>query len=304
MNTNQLLTHSRTFALFVVLCFAGSLAAETVRVASYNLYNYLDTDRWVDGHYRMAYPKPEAEKTAARKVIVAAKPDILALQEIGGPLHLEELRQDLKKAGLDYPYAECLIGPDENRRIAVLSKIPFAAKGHTDLDFKYFDGREVIKRGLLEVTFGEGDAAWTLFVVHLKSRWTNRDDDPQSGARRTGEAQAARDFIREVYPPDSDPRYLVVGDFNDTKRSAPVRRFLSVGKTELTQLPEAVDSRGEAWTFHYRAEDKYERVDYILASPALAPFIVGGQTHIYDGQPETSQASDHRLLYVDLEVGG
>ncbi|WP_269542941.1 endonuclease/exonuclease/phosphatase family protein [Cerasicoccus fimbriatus] len=298
MNTDYL----RRFLLLIAFLLAHCACAETVRVASYNLYNYLDTNRWVDGHYRMDYPKPEADKVAARKVIVAANADILALQEIGGPLHLEELRQDLKKDGLDYPYAECLIGPDEDRRIAVLSKIPFTATGHTALDFKYFDGREVIKRGLLEVQFGEGDAAWTLFVVHLKSRWTDRDDDPQSGQRRTGEAQAARDFIRDKYPPETEPRYLVVGDFNDSKRAAPVRRFLSVGDTELTQLLDAGDSRGEAWTFHYRAEDKYERVDFILASPALFPAIADGTSVIYDGQPETSQASDHRLIYVDLAV--
>ncbi|WP_309399076.1 endonuclease/exonuclease/phosphatase family protein [Cerasicoccus maritimus] len=300
MNTNQLLKHSRAFALFVVLFFASSLSAETIRVASYNLYNYLDANRWVEGHYRMAYPKPEAEKAAARKVIAAVHPDILTLQEIGGPLHLQELQTDLKKAGVDYPYAECLIGPDEDRRIAVLSKIPFEAVGHTELDFKYFDGRELIKRGLLELRFGKGDTAWTLFVVHLKSRWTTRDDDPESGKRRTGEAHAARNFIREQYPPETNPRYLVVGDFNDTKRSAPIRRFLEVGDTQLTQLLPAGDSRGEAWTFHYRAEDKYERVDFILASPALAPFVEGGETHIYDSQPETSNASDHRLIYVDL----
>lgn len=298
MNTDSL----RRFLLLLAFLLAHGTSAETVRVASYNLYNYLDTNRWVDGHYRMDYPKPEADKAAARKVIIAANADILALQEIGGPLHLEELRQDLKKDGLDYPYAECLIGPDENRRIAVLSKIPFTAAGHTTLDFKYFDGREVIKRGLLEVQFGEGDAAWTLFVVHLKSRWSDRDDDPHSSQRRTGEAQAARDFIRDKYPPETEPRYLVVGDFNDSKRAAPIRRFLSVGDTELTQLLDAGDSRGDAWTFHYRAEDKYERVDFILASPALFPAITDGASVIYDSQPETSQASDHRLIYVDMAV--
>lgn len=288
-------------SLLCVVWLALPAAAETVRVASFNLYNYLDTNRWVDGHYRMDYPKPEAEKDAVRKIILAVNPDILALQEIGGKLHLEELRRDLKRDGLHYEYAECLIGPDENRRIAVLSKIPFQAKGHTDLDFKYFDDRLVMKRGLQELVFGEGDQQWTLFNVHLKSRWTDRDDDPESEKRRTGEAHAARNFIKKAYPPESAPRYLIVGDFNDYKTSAPVRRFLESGDTELTRLVPCLDSRGETWTFHYRREDRYERVDFMLASPTLFPAIQG-EGVIYDTQPQTSEASDHRLIYVDLNI--
>jgi len=285
----------------VALLFASTLAAETIRVASFNLFNYLDTNRWVEGHYRMDYPKPEVEKDAVRKILINVNADILALQEIGGPLHLQELQRDLARDGLNYEYAECLIGPDENRRIAVLSKIPFQSKGHTDLDFKYFDGREVMKRGLMELTFGQGDQQWTLFNVHLKSRWTDRDDDPQSQKRRTGEAHAARNYIKSAYPAESNARYLIVGDFNDAKTSAPVRRFLESGDTELTKLVNCVDTRGELWTFHYRREDRYERVDFILASPALYPDIQGNAL-IYDHQPETSEASDHRLVYVDLEM--
>ncbi len=300
MSTNPTGRYWRRFALLAGLLFAASLRAETVRVANFNLHNYLDTNRWVDGHYRMDYPKPEDEKDAVRKIIIAVNPDILALQEIGGPQHLEELRRDLKRDGLDFKYAECLVGPDEVRHIAVLSKVPFQAKGHLDLDFKYIDERFVIKRGLMELVFDKGDTQWSLFNLHLKSRWTNRDDDPQSDKRRTGEAQAARDYIKDAYPPEQHPRYLIVGDFNDTKTSAPVRRFLESGDTELTQLVDCRDSRSERWTFHYRREDRYERVDFILASPAMADAVKDAA--IFDQQPTTSQASDHRLIYVDLEL--
>jgi len=284
---------------FLVLPFLGS--AESIRIASYNLYNYLDTQRWVDGQFRPDYPKPEEEKKALRAVIKAVNADVLALQEIGGRLHLEELRRDLALEGIRYEFGDVLLGPDENRRVGVLSKIPFRSEKHTGLDFHYFGKREVIKRGLFELNFGHDQSSWTLFVVHLKSRWTDRKDDNQSSQRRTREAQAARDFIRKHYPPQTNPRYLVVGDFNDTKRSAPVRRFLTVNETELTRLVPTFDSRGESWTFHYRTEDKYERVDFILASPAIAPWIVGGRGVIYDRQPETGIGSDHRLIYLDLD---
>ncbi|MEO0794895.1 MAG: endonuclease/exonuclease/phosphatase family protein [Verrucomicrobiota bacterium] len=272
---------------------------ESLRVATYNLNNYLDVDRWVDGRYRKDYPKPESEKTALREVIRGANPDVLALQELGGPLHLEELRQDLKREGLDYPYSEIVAGKDDTRFVGLLSKVPFDATAHTNLSFKYFNERGYVRRGMLEARFGEGTNAWTLFVVHLKSRWTQRDDDPEAAKFRVGEAQAARNLIKKKYPPSIAHRYLVVGDLNDTKNSSTVKRFLKSGDSKLTELTETPDSRGERWTFHYRSEDVYERVDYILASPALLPDVMGGAT--YDAQPAIGVASDHRLLYVDLK---
>ena len=38
------------------------LDGASVRVASFNVYNYSIMDRWVEGVYRQSYPKPESEK--------------------------------------------------------------------------------------------------------------------------------------------------------------------------------------------------------------------------------------------------
>ena len=87
-----------------VICglFPSSLSALTI--ASYNLENYLVTDRMIDGRYRKEYPKPEVEKRALRANIIAVNPDILAVQEIGDLPYLEELQRDLARDGLSYPY--------------------------------------------------------------------------------------------------------------------------------------------------------------------------------------------------------
>ncbi|MGE9292464.1 MAG: endonuclease/exonuclease/phosphatase family protein [Puniceicoccales bacterium] len=293
---------NRFLGTVVLFILPLTLGAETVRVATFNLQNYLVMDRSVDGHWREEYPKPEAEKTALREVIRAADADVLALQEIGGPAFLEELQRDLKAEGLDYPHAAILEGPDTVRMCAVLSRLPFRrALAHEQVDYTLKGEAGQVRRGLLELNFRTDGVEWALFVVHLKSRWTVREDDPMAARERTAEAQACRDFIRAQFPDPESDNYLIVGDFNDLRDTAPLRRFLEVSGRELSRMAEAVDSRGEAWTFHYRKRDIYERVDFVLLSPALDKRLVPGSAKIVDIVPASLTGSDHRLVSVELE---
>ena len=102
--------------------------------------------------------------------------------------YLDELRRDLKPEGFDYPHAVlCCAVRIADRHVAILSKRPFASvTPHTDLQFRYFGGKEAVKRGLLEATIETAAGDLTLFAVHLKSRFTDRADDPQSAVRRAG----------------------------------------------------------------------------------------------------------------------
>ena len=182
------------FLFVILLCIFASkgLSAESLRVATYNVNNYLVMDRHVGGIWRPAYPKPEAEKSIIRQVIKEALPDILALQEMGPSPFLEELNADLALEGVHYPYAIHFEAADSVRHIALLSKIaPAEVVKHTDLEFKYLDGRELVKRGMLEVSFDQANGSlFKLFVVHLKSRWSDKKEDPDSDLRRTREAEA------------------------------------------------------------------------------------------------------------------
>jgi endonuclease/exonuclease/phosphatase family metal-dependent hydrolase len=276
--------------------------AETLTVATYNVENYTLADRMVDGAYRKAYPKPEAEKKALRAVIRSLDADVIALQEIGGEAFLKELQRDLLREGADYPYAEVLNAADEDRHVAVLSRRPFASVvRHADMTLKYFDGVESVKRGLLEVHLvtEAGDVA--LFVVHLKSRYTDRKDDPESALQRAGEATAIRDRVLKVSPDPSQAMFLIAGDFNDTRTSRPVRAMLERGKTKIAEWLPAEDSRGERWTHWFKREDSYSRVDHLLVSPALWPMVRGQAGKIFDA-PETAAASDHRPLVAVFDL--
>ncbi len=287
-------------AVLAGLSLEGNSGPIQVRVATLNLDNYVITNRIIDGGFRPDYPKPEAAKKALREVILSVDADVLAVQKIGPQPFLLELQRDLRTEGLHYPHTALMEGKDPDRHTAVLSKLPFIQVfRHNDLDFKYFEGREIIKRGLLEVVFETGGQRWTLFNLHLKSRLKKRPDDPQSNLRRRGEALAVRDFIRHKHPPTDNHNYLIVGDLNSSKKSSPVKLLLSRGASILSRLIPAYDSRREVWTYFYAREEEYSRVDYILASPALFPGIVNGEGRVADSPP-MREGSDHRMVYADF----
>jgi endonuclease/exonuclease/phosphatase family metal-dependent hydrolase len=289
------------FFLFI-LVFGAVAHAETLTVATYNVENYGPADRITEAGFRPDYPKPESEKRALRRVIHGLNADVLALQEMGGSAHLEELRRDLRSEGLDYPHAVLASASDANRHVALLSKRPLIdATTHTDLTFAYLGARETVKRGLLEASVSTATGKITIFVVHLKSRFTDAADDPSSAVRRGAEASAIRDRVLQRFPTLGNTRFLIVGDCNDGKTSKAVAHLQKRGKTEVAELLPAVDSRGEAWTHAYRREESYSRVDHIFAAPGLVAAVKGGAARIYDGDG-VRQASDHRPVLVTLDL--
>jgi endonuclease/exonuclease/phosphatase family metal-dependent hydrolase len=315
------------FVFCVAHAWAAAAASGTLTVATYNVENYNSTNRQTEAGYRPDYPKPEAQKTALRAVIRRLNADVLALQEMGGLPYLEELRRDLRSEGLDYPFGTVLEvdGLDPERHVAVLSKRPFVSvTWHTDLVAKFSGTQEKVKRGLLEVRIavgpsaaapstgsgqaGSGSAAlglatgsaeWTLFVMHLKSRLTERADDPESAAQRAAEAEAVRDRVLKIFPSPAAAKFLILGDANAGRADRPLRALQTRGQTAIAEWLPAADSRGEVWSYFYAKADTYDRVDHILASPALRPAVV--TTRIEDG-PGVKEASDHRPVVVTLRA--
>ncbi len=290
-------------ALWYASLFAiVNVRAETLTLATYNVENYVAANRLVDGTYREAYPKPEAAKSALRAVIRALDADVLALQEVGPEPYLEELRRDLKSEGLDYPHHAWLKAADNERHVAVLSRRPLmSATHHADLTFSYLGKETSVKRGLLEVRIATEGGEITLFVFHLKSRYTDDEKDPQSQARRAGEAVAIRDRVLRRFPDPATASFVLMGDCNDSPRSRPLKALTLRGRRTIADVLPAMDSRGETWTHYYRREDVYSRVDYMLVSPGLMQSVVGARATILDGA-EVAAASDHRPLRMQLRL--
>src|SRR5207302_10566363 len=117
-------------AVVPVILLSNFLHAETFRVATWNVENYLDHGT------QTRHVKSEESKAKVRESILALKPDVIALQEMGSLSALMELRDSLKTNGLDFPNWEHITGYDTNIHVAVLSKFPFTAKRpHTNDDF-------------------------------------------------------------------------------------------------------------------------------------------------------------------------
>ncbi len=216
--------------------------------------------------------------------------------------HLEELRRDLRVDGCDYPHVAVADAADADRRVAILSRRPLqAVLTHSDLQFSYFGGKETVKRGLLEATVATAGGDITVFAIHLKSRFTERPDDPLSAARRAGEATAIRDRVLRRFPDPTAARFVILGDCNDGRTSRALAFLQKRGKTEIARLLPAADSRGEVWTHAFRREDSYSRVDQILVSPGLMGIVEDSRAHIYDGEG-VRHASDHRPVYVRIRL--
>ena len=294
---------TQLFGIFLFFFVPFTCWAEKIRVASYNVENYLVMDRMVSGKWQEDYPKPLKERRIIRSVINQTNPDILAIQEMGDRFYLNELWNDLNKTnGVRFKYAAWLPGIEgEERHLALLSKFPFILhNGPGDLSFKYFEVRRSPSRGLLEAEFKINGKTWSLFNLHLKSKWTERPDDPEAQIRREKEARVIRDYIRSKHPPYKDPMYLVLGDFNDHKNSAPLRRFLQVNNSELTKMIQCQDNEGHFWTHYWDKQDSYSRFDYLLASPQLFKRLVSESPKV-GGFHLCLLGSDHRIVYADFE---
>src|SRR5712691_7049510 len=94
---------------FAILSLGAWLASgETFRIATYNVESYLDEAT------STRHVKSAEAKAKVRESILAMKPDVLALEEMGSASALEELRGSLKAGGLDFPFWEHISGHDTN----------------------------------------------------------------------------------------------------------------------------------------------------------------------------------------------
>jgi len=291
--------------LFLIKSCVSIVYGETLRVASYNLQNYTLQNRIIDGKFEPDYPKPEIEKAALRKVIIAANPDVLAVQEIGGTAYVAELQRDLLREGFDFPYEVTLLGPDKKRQIAILSKRKIKKifrEPHLPIFYKNalgvrFDSE--VSRGLLGVIFETDAGEVALFTVHLKSRLTSNNlDDLNSANQRIAESTVIRNYLKKNFFTSDTSRLLVVGDFNDNANSDALKRFTEINKQNFLEMIDLRDSRGEFWTYRNVVGGYYSRSDYFLVSKELMHYV--RRSGIFEDNGE-NLGSDHRLIWADFE---
>jgi endonuclease/exonuclease/phosphatase family metal-dependent hydrolase len=266
-----------------------------LRFIAYNVENWLTMDRYVDNKLVANLPKPESEKQAVVKLLVAHAPDVIGLCEIGQASDLAEIQEMLKAAGLDMPHSHYTGGSDPVRHLGLLSRFPVTATARpAETDFRLQGRTFSINRGILDATVSARGKSYRFLGVHFKSKRPIEEADQEE--IRIHEARLLRRHVDGILRRDARARLVVYGDVNDT-RPTPAFKTLTGSYNDpgyLTALP-LKDSRGHAWTHHWAPHDIYSRIDFITVSRSLRPEVDFRASYIIDHE-DWASASDHRAL--------
>lgn len=215
------------------------------------------------------------------KVILAQKPDIMALQEVEDMEALKQFNSRYLKSYYDY---RMLIDGNDQRNInvCVLSKYPIA---YVRTNIQVPDpvtGQKLFSRDCLEVGIAlkEGDdAALTLFVNHFKSQLAMSAEEKQKAKEKRGrQADWVANTLKRRYGPDLRAGdFVVLGDFNADNDAEELQSLLrlnglqNIVQTRPLKVPgqDAVTDT-DRWTHYFEDDDTTSQLDYILLSPTLA----------------------------------
>ncbi|MFI3290441.1 MAG: endonuclease/exonuclease/phosphatase family protein [Opitutales bacterium] len=257
-----------------------------LRLMSWNLGSYCLCSRYFEGVYYKSKAKPQSQRQAIAKTIAEINPDVLCVQELGYD-YLELFQRELKALNLEYPYFTLLNNLDENRCIAIFSKIPFAkVKQYDDVKFDYQDGKFESVRGLILVKVQD------IFIatLHAKSRraFEKYPEDKYCEIYRQRELESFAKILSHY----KDEKLILCGDFNEDASHANIKSFKEIANLSQIYQGESSDS----WTYSYKNGKAQNTFDFFLASPTLTP-KAQAQATVHKAY---KTASDHRSIYVNI----
>jgi endonuclease/exonuclease/phosphatase family metal-dependent hydrolase len=282
-------------SIFPTLRAFAQLAPRPARAAedeftlmTYNLWRFSYEDRNRTGQ-RDTF-KPDDQVAAAISVISNARPDVLAVQEIGDGDSFEILQRRLREAGLDFPHTEFFILPHSTVGLGLLSRFPIVQRLNITNETYTIGGETIpVRRGFLCVDIQvNARYAFRLINVHLKSKLFHPAG--QSEMRRN-EARLLSKHVRRMIDRSKDLNLAVVGDFNDGITSATMREV--IGRPPYLFDVRPRDFVGDVWTHVWDAQEVYTRIDYILVSAAMLNELLPEKSYL-PRDPGIAIASDHR----------
>ena len=270
-------------------------------VMTFNLHLYTLINR--DGDTDTLEPKPRKEAKAIIETIRRASPDILAVQEMGGPEAWKEFKRSLQRAGLEYSHEVFLRNGNKELNIALLSRFPVSASQlHTNDLYTIGPTQFPVQRGIIEADIDITPSyRLRVLVAHLKSKAFHEYGQAEM---RRNEARLLCNHVRDSLKENPDINLLVIGDLNDDPSSAPLQEITRYQDKAILHDLRPEDASGAAWTYR-GLDDNHARIDYLLASDGLLPESILAKTYVADF-PALANASDHRPLvgtFVAAELG-
>lgn len=273
--------------LFITLTFLGGTE---VKIATYNVENLFDMND--DGtEYEQYIPNTswgwteEMHRIKLRntaQVIKDMGADVIGLQEIESETVLKELKAELNRQGIYYPYYAFSRIKNTSVSVALLSKYPIKSA----LSHPVSASREF--RDILEAKLDINGKTLRIFVNHWKSK-----SGPES--MRIQSAKVLKKRLDEL---DKDEPYVLLGDFNSHYEE--YRTFVKSRKhndtdgiTGINHILKTIDEEGnpilisslkecddctynlwyelpqeQRWSHEYRGG--HEALDNMIISPSLA----------------------------------
>jgi len=249
-----------------------------VRVATFNTENLV-------ARYKFRAQQPSCDDTftridtafdlhdAAQKRLTAAlicdvDADVLCLMEVESLSTLEYFNVTYLKP-LNYHFSMLIEAHDPRFiNVAVLSRYPIVAcRSHKDdLDS---NGSYLLTRSCLEVDIDVFGVPLTVYLNHFRSMRGSEDGRWESAQRRIQQAERVRDIVNARWSSvHFHGNFIVLGDLNDKNDKLSAIRALT-RHPHLVNVVERLPKE-EQWTHHFKAEDTYSQLDYLLVSKTLA----------------------------------
>lgn len=232
--------------LFLLAFILSLLGGTEVKIATYNVENLFDMNYdgteyeeyipngdwgWTEEMYR-------AKLRNTATVIRGIEADIIGLQEIESESALKDLKAEINRQGLYYPYYAFAKTRNSAVNVAILSRYPIqsALKHPINYSGKY--------RDILETKIMIDGKSLRIFVNHWKSK---------SGPESERIACAKRLLQRLNELPKDEP-YILVGDFNshyeEHKTFLKSRKLNNTdGITGINHILHTIDEEGNPITY-------------------------------------------------------
>lgn len=250
------------------------------------------------------------------KVIQDVNADVMAVVEAENRIALLHFNEQLlKPINSTYDGIMLIDGNDERGiDVGLLTKPGLTIESIASHVNDQENGNRIFSRDCPEFTVRINETTSLLLLVnHFKSK--GYGSKATSDARRKGQAKRVRE-IYQLRRSQGIELIAIVGDFNDTPDSDPLKPLLAAGSDlkDIFAHPQ-FQSDGRPGTFGNGT--KSEKFDYLLLSPALFDRVTTGgvwRKGVWGGKNGTlfphyaemtkpvQAASDHAALWADLDL--